>query len=188
MDEQLLKKKLAKVCHLLYRQGVATLYEGNVSCRVSDNRFFIKKTESSFRTITPDGFVLMDENGRPLTNGTPSRENFLHLKIYQNRPDVVFVVHTHPPQVIRAARIYKGQTFSDSDQLKGEAFNIGDVPMVEFFPPGSDELASKVAEVLKKPDRKIAVLREHGLVVVGKTVEEAFDLTLFMKNRCEAMI
>ena len=133
-------------------------------------------------------FVLIDENGDPKTTGTPSREKFLHLKIYQNREDVFFIVHTHPTQVIKAARLRKEGEMLDSGGRKGEAFDIGPIPIVEFLPPGSDELASKVAEALKNKDRKAAVLREHGLVIVAKTVEEAFDLTLFIKNRCEAIV
>jgi L-fuculose-phosphate aldolase len=186
IEEQLLRRKLAKLCRLLFKQGVVSLYEGNVSYKMSDRRFYIKKTGLPFRTMNAADFVLIDEKGNALTTGTPSREKLLHLKIYHNREDVNCIVHTHPNQVIRAvSRCPESTEFSEWRIREDEPIYLGPVPIVKFLPPGSEKLAGEVAEALKEKDRRAAILREHGLVVVGSSIEEAFDLTVFIDKRCE---
>ncbi|MEA2090104.1 MAG: class II aldolase/adducin family protein [Thermoproteota archaeon] len=171
---QLTKQRLVKVCRLLYRKRLVAGSQGNISCRVSDVVFLIKHTGVSFKSIRPENFVLMDNNGRSLTQGEPSIEKFMHLKIYENRPDINFVIHTHPPQVIKLSRELQGPLkFSSA---------IGELSVVDYFPPGSLELADAVAEALKDQLRKAVVLKDHGLVTVGSTLKDAYDLTLLVEG------
>ncbi|MCK4477459.1 class II aldolase/adducin family protein [Candidatus Bathyarchaeota archaeon] len=180
LEEQQLKQRLAKVCRLLFRMGLVAHAEGNVSCRIGQSQFFIKKSGCTFRAMKPENFVLIDEKGISLTSGEPSTEKLLHLEIYKHMPEANFVIHTHPPNVIRVS-----STQIDTLRLPREshAFPItGDIPIIGPFKAGTHKLALEAAKALKKKNARAVVLRGHGLSVVCPTLEEAFDLTVFIEK------
>lgn len=168
------KQRLVEVCRLLYKEGLVVGSKGNVSCRISDTVFLIKHTGVSFKAITPEDFVLINNRGEPLTLGKPSIEKFMHLKIYENRPDVNSVIHTHPPEVIKISSKLQGSLKTSSA--------VGKLPMVNRLLPGSLELANAVAEALRERSRKAVILKDHGLVTVGSTLNEAYNLTLLAEK------
>jgi len=182
LERQLLKKRLSKACRLLNRRGFVEYFEGNISCRLPGGLYFIKRTGATFRDMKPDDLVLMDEKGKSLMGGTPSREKLLHLKVYRKRPDVSFIIHTHPPQLIRYSR-------SSDDLLKiggpledEHSPKTNEIPIVGPFKAGSVELATAVADALADSACRAVIIREHGLVVVGSRLDEAFDLTLLVEK------
>jgi L-fuculose-phosphate aldolase len=173
------KSRLAKASRMLYRMGLTAHAEGNLSCRVTNNRFFIKKTGIPSRAIRPDDFVLINEKGKSLSEGTPSSETLLHLEVYSRKPDVDFIIHTHPTEVIRFSK-----EKADFLHLPRESHAFpatGDVPLVGPLESGSPELATAVGDTLAKGGQAV-VIREHGLVVASSTLDEAFDLTIFIEK------
>lgn len=181
------KARLAKASRMLYRIGLTAHAEGNLSCRITDTRFFIKKTGMASRAIKPDGFVLIDEKGRALAEGRPSTETPLHLEIYRQKPEFNFIIHTHPTEVIRYAR-------GNNDVLElpreSHAFpTTGDIPIVGPLPSGSPDLAFAVGKALVTHGQAV-IIREHGLVVASESLDEAFDLTVFVEKcaRSQALL
>ena len=180
LQVQWLKHRLAKACRLLYRMGLVAHAEGNVSCRVGNDRFLIKITGTPFRAMKPENFVLIDEEGDALTQGEPSTEKPLHLEIYRSISDINFTIHTHPSNVIKVSRM---STEFFQIPKESHAFSLtGDIPIVGPFPAGSKELADAAAKALKKANVRAVILRDHGLVVASPELEEAFDLTVFIEK------
>lgn len=160
------------VCQQLHEKGYISAYGGNVSIRIV-GKVIITPTKFSLAEITEDDLVVIDLGGRILFGvHEPSSETMLHLKIYQRRPEVNGIVHTHPPACTTFAHCRKNIVPVTPEAIQ----NLGPVPMVPFHPVGSLELAEAVAENMP-PGCNVAVLEDHGLVTVGAILNQAYNLT-----------
>lgn len=175
-----LRYKLTKACRLLSKMGVVAHAEGNVSAKISEKLFLIKVSSTPFRGIQPEDFILVNDKGESLSEKEPSTEKFLHIEVYKQIPETIFVIHTHPSYVIKISSM--PMEFLEIP-MESHAFRIlGKIPMIGPFPAGSLELAKAAAATLRKAKGKAVVLKNHGLVVISKSLEEAFDLTIFIEK------
>jgi len=94
----------------------------------------------------------------------PSSESLLHAAIYDLRPEAQVVFHTHDELVLTAEL---------------------EIPSTENEQPwGSYELSEEVRKLLRrKPGIKYFVLKNHGTVAIGETLDEAGRLTVAMHAR-----
>ena len=88
---------LALALAMLEREEVID-FNGHFSARLPDGAGLLINAGDSVRSrITPEDFIAIDFEGRPLAGTrTPPMEFHLHAQIYLVRPDVMAVVHTHP--------------------------------------------------------------------------------------------
>jgi L-fuculose-phosphate aldolase len=176
MQEVPLTQKLAEMSQYLYKKGLTPGKSGNISIR-SKEIVAITPTGVSLRDIDPDRVILVDFEGNVLMGGkNPSSEIFLHLGVYKSRDDIHGIVHSH-------------SSYATSFALSGEAiqrlegFEKNRRPyfkMINYAPPGSQKLAELVAEGLKNED--IVILKGHGVVTAGATIEEAAMLAEFVEE------
>ncbi len=151
---------------------------GNVSMRVNDNKVLIKPSGEDFWQIQTSDFILVDLEGRIL-EGTnkPSIETGMHVSIYKERPDINAIIHTHPVCTKLFANYFDKLVIEDPDQ------NIHyEVPVIPFYEPGSKELAVHTANALKVIDTNAVILKDHGLVSIGKTLTDAVNFTEEIEN------
>ena len=154
------------ICKRLNEKGFVSAYGGNVSVRAG-SKITITPAKRSLAEIKEDDLVVIDMDGKVMFGvHKPSTEVLIHLKIYQMRPDLTSVVHTHPP--ICTTFSYAKRKIQPMIPESHEY--LSDMPMVENFPSGSLELANATAEALK--DKNVAMLLEHGLVTVGESLSE----------------
>ncbi|GAP39945.1 class II aldolase/adducin family protein [Flexilinea flocculi] len=120
----------------------------------------------------PDG-NLVDDNGF-----LPTVELPMHLAIYKARPEIHAIVHSHP--LYSSAFAATGE---DIPVLLAEQalFLGGDVKCAEYGLVGSQTLADNIVAALGK-DHRAALLRNHGAVILGKDLEEAFVLADFLEH------
>ena len=119
--------------------------------------------------MTVKDIVVCDYEGEPVEGElSPSSEMHLHVAIYQARPDVHAVIHTHSiyasvcavtgldiPPIVDEMTVYLG----------------GPVKVAQYGFPGTRDLADKAVRALE--DRKAVILRNHGMAACGATLEEA---------------
>jgi L-fuculose-phosphate aldolase len=101
--------------------------------------------------------------------GKPSIETPLHLAIYRTRNDINVVLHSHPLNVIIFSLLKCPLELLEVER------NVHMVPFVKYMKPGSRKLASAISKEVKH--HNAVILGKHGLVTIGKTVADAYDLT-----------
>lgn len=166
-----LKKEIVKTMALLYPMGLATPRGGNVSARVKGSgNFWITPTGVFKVDLKPSDLVKVTLDGKVLSGRLkPSVETPMHSSIYRTRSDVLAVIHAHSPLTLGVA--LAGVEIKPATP---ESFlQVGEVPVVQFDISGTEELASKVVEVLRS--HNVAVMQNHGVVAVGRTLFEALN-------------
>ena len=172
-------KSVVAVSRYIFERGLVPGKAGNVSARINGEDGFIiaiTPTLVSLHGLTDGAIVLVKDNGEILSKGKPSSEVNMHLAIYREKPEINGIVHAHSPYAT-------GFAFSDKKLKRLEGFGAIKSEYVKVVPyekPGSIELAEKAADALK--DEDLVILKNHGVIATGETVEEACGLIEFAEG------
>jgi L-fuculose-phosphate aldolase len=165
-----LKKNIIEAGKRAYARGYVAAKDGNISVRVDAKRILITPSGVSKGYMKADGLVLVDMNGR-IISGTkkPSSELLMHLQIYKERNDIQSVCHLHPPYAtgFAAAGIQLDRYILTEAEIA-----LGKIPLIEYAPPGTEELAKIIIPHLK--DSKAFLLANHGALTVGTDIFDAY--------------
>lgn len=158
---------------------------GNVSARVpGQDHYIVTPSGIPYDRCRPGDLVVVDSHGRVVQGGRrPSTELDLHLAIYNARADVGAVMHTH--SVYASALAVAGQPLpailEELVQLAG-----GGVPVTRYARAGTADLARAVLEVLD--DHQAVLLANHGLVGLGRNLEEALLVCLVVEKAAQVYL
>jgi L-fuculose-phosphate aldolase len=166
MDEMTARELLCDACSKLYDKDLLVSAGGNVSIRY-DNGFLITPSGRNKGSLSPNDMVMISVDGKTKGNGRPSIEYKFHLALYKRRGDVNAIVHCHP--LYCTALAVKGERLNTALTPEGVIL-LGDVPMVPYRTPGSDELAEEVEKIYAS---SAALMEKHGAVTLGRTMEDA---------------
>jgi len=142
---------------------------GNISVRLSDDALLITPSGLPYTELEADDLVVVNLGGEVVKGRLkPSSETKMHTAIYKQRQDVMGIVHTHSPYASVFAVTRKGlpPVMEEMAMLLG-----GTVQVAPYQPAGSAELAAAAVEALA--DRSAVFLANHGVVGVGRSLEEA---------------
>ena len=153
----------------ILRKGLVVGMSGNISMRVGDDLIAITPSQRYYEELRPEDIVLINFDGEPVEEGPiPSIESMMHILIYKERRDVKAVVHTHSlfASVLSVACLPVPPILDEQTLILG-----GEIEIVEYSPPGSEELAKRVASVMR--EKNGVILQNHGAVAVGRGMREA---------------
>ncbi len=119
--------------------------------------------------MTDDMMVKVSLDGRVLTEGKPSSEMKMHLRIYREDPEIHGVTHLHPPfaTAFSAAGIPLNRAI-----LTEAVMAVGVVPVAPYALPGTEEVPESIAPFIH--DYNAVLLANHGALSWGKDVYQSF--------------
>ena len=174
-DFSALKEEFCRFCHLLYERHLATGVGGNIAAR-SGTRILLTPTDYSLRDLHPDIVSVISEKGLLVEGEKPTKEANMHLRVLHQRPDINVVFHLHGPYIIAASTLLDPGPTSLPALTPGFVYYAYPLPMIPFMVPGSSDLAKSVSEALSDKGACAVLLKNHGLVTVGKSFEEALNI------------
>ncbi len=157
--------------------------EGNLSAR-ADEGIIVKSTNVFMQHATPVDYSLISMEGKLINGKEPSSEYRMHLEVYRRSKDVNFIVHTHPINTLVYA------DFTDkiiATLTESRLYFSSFVPVLPVIEPGTQDLANAVASSIADGHQGI-VLRKHGLVTVGTTLDVAVMRTIAIEKESKIEI
>ena len=139
MTEQQHKEFMCEIGRRLYNRGFAAANDGNITVRLNDREFLCTPTMVSKGYMKPEDICKVDAEGKQLA-GSKKRtsEVLLHLAIYKARPDVMGVVHCHPPHATAFAVAHEPIPKCVLPEV--EVF-LGEVAISRYETPGDNRFA-----------------------------------------------
>ncbi|MBN1777629.1 MAG: class II aldolase/adducin family protein [Clostridiales bacterium] len=165
------RRALVTIGKRMYAQGYVASNDGNLSARVRPDEIWATPTGVSKGFMKAKDMVRMKLDGTVLSRGklAPSSEIRMHLRIYQENPEVTGVCHAHPLMSTSFAVAGVGL----DEPIYPEAMVLlGSVPCVPYETPGSQGVPDAVAPYVKS--HCAVLLQNHGPVTWGRSLEEAW--------------
>jgi L-fuculose-phosphate aldolase len=184
MNEWKLREQMCEIGRRVYNKGFAAANDGNISCRLSDDRVLCTPTRVSKGYMKPDDLCIVDLEGKQVSGKKKrSSEILLHLTIMKARPDVRSVVHCHPPHATAFAVAREPIPKCILPEI--EVF-LGEVAISPYETPGSQSFADTVLPYVKDTDT--ILLANHGTVTYGTDLEDAYFKTEIIDAYCRILI
>ena len=172
MSDAKLREQICLLGKSLFDRGLTVGSSGNISTRNDEGNWLMTPTNSCLGRLDPARLSLVDAQGQLLDGDKPTKESFLHLSMYSERPDAGAVVHlhsTHSVAVSVLADIDRNEPIPPITAYY--VMKIGRLKLLPYFAPGDMSLANAVREVAAK--HHAILLANHGPIVAGKTLESA---------------
>ena len=175
MTESRLREEICWFGKSMFDRGLTAGSSGNISVRV-DGGFLMTPTNSCLGRLDPATLSKVDISGNAVSGDKPTKEAFLHLSMYAERPTAGAIVHVHSTHSVAVS------VLADTDPLNPippitayYVMKIGRLALLPYYAPGDMTLANAVREVARR--HHAVLLSNHGPVVAGKDLETAVYAT-----------
>lgn len=178
MLEQL-KEQLVQLHLELPRNDLVRWTGGNISARDPHSGLVVIKASGiRYEEMRPEHMVVMSLDGT-LVEGEykPSSDAYSHLYIYNNRPDVGGVVHTHSRYATAFAAV--GKPIPCVLTAMADEFG-GPIPCGGFALIGDDAIGKVVVESLGRSPA--VLLKNHGVFTIGKDAAAALKAAVMTED------
>ena len=173
------RENLLKTAQKLIETGLNKGTAGNASVRYDDG-FLITPSSMAVDEMSPASMVQMQFDGSYEQGKIPSSEWRFHLDILASRTDVNAIVHTHSTFATTLACLHKDiPPFHYMIAVVG-GDTICCAPYALF---GSQALSDNALAALI--DRKACLLANHGMIALGRDLDDALAVTVEVENLCE---
>ena len=174
-----LREQLIATARAMQPAGLNKGTSGNVSVRCG-NGFYITPTGLPYESLTADDIPLMALDGSHAGRCKPSSEWRFHRDLYATRPEVGAVLHAHSPFAVSLACLRREipPFHYMIARFGGDTIRCADYAIF-----GSHELSTAAMQAMR--ERKGCLLANHGLLVAGRDLAEAFALAVELEELCE---
>ena len=179
-----IREQVLAVVRKLCQAGLVRLSVGNVSARDPSGYVAITPTGVPYDVLCADDIVIVDLDGNVVSgHRSPSSETPMHTAILKSLPAINAVIHTHSIYAMAFSIAGRSIPVVCTEGL----FVGGELPVARYATPGTFEAGEAVLEALSSTEGLRAVLlRNHGLVAVGESLEEAWEVAYKAEIQAEA--
>jgi len=176
-------------CHrLMHHAGVRDLTHNHLTARVpgEPHHFLIKPGDFMFDEVTASSLIKYDFDGNPANEGDPRLRGgglVIHAGLFAARPDLNACFHTHTAANMGVASQKDGLL-----PINQHAMQFVDAVAYHDFGGFEFDIEMRAPLIRDLGDRKVALLRNHGALVCGGTVGEAFVAHHFLEMACQGQI
>uniref|UniRef100_A0A665WYC4 Adducin 2 (beta) n=1 Tax=Echeneis naucrates TaxID=173247 RepID=A0A665WYC4_ECHNA len=188
--ERLMRCKLASTHRLFDLYGWAQISHTCLTLRVSKEQehFLVLPDGLAYSEVTGSNLVKVNILGEMVEKGSTNlgvdAEKFnLHSAIYSARPDVRCLLHLHTPATAAVSAMKCGLL-----PLSHEALLVGDVAYYDYNGVMEEEKDRVELQKSLGPTCKVLVLRNHGIMALGESVEEAFYTIFHIQTACQIQV
>ncbi|MGD9159421.1 MAG: class II aldolase/adducin family protein [Desulfobacteraceae bacterium] len=165
------QKQIVETIRRIYQLGMTTLSGGNISL-IDDNRtIWITPSAIDKGSLEDEDIGCIKKDNSIKGKHEPSSEYPFHQAIYKARSDIKAIIHAHPPALVSYSitrKIPDTAVFPKAREICGE---VGYAP---YELPGSIELGNIIANAFTDNNKLCVIMENHGLVVVGTSMQDAF--------------
>ena len=167
-----LRREIVAIGRQLYARRLVAASDGNISVRLSRDRFLVTPSGACLGELKPQELVYV--NGRRQQLGPalqPTSELAMHMTVYDQRPDVGAAIHAHP--IAATALSIAGLSLEDP-VLPEVVLHLGRIPTAPYATLATAESAAAISALIGEHDA--IILERHGTLTVGA------DLTMALRN------
>lgn len=175
MNETAARDDIAKLAKSMFDRGLTFGSSGNISMRIDDG-WLMTPTGSTMGELDPARISKLDDHGNHVGGDKPTKESFLHIAMYEERPGTSAVVHLHSTHSVAVSCMADVDPTNVLPPITAYyVMKIGTLPLIPYFPPGDINLAKAVREMASA--HHAVLLANHGPVVSGNSLREAVYAT-----------
>ncbi|KAM9311111.1 beta-adducin isoform 2-T2 [Gastrophryne carolinensis] len=188
--ERLMRCKLASVYRLIDLYGWAQLSGTLASIRVNkeQDHFLVSPQGLACNEVSASTLAKVNILGEVVESGSTSfevdsKDFSLHSAIYSARPSVRCIIQLHTAATTAVSAMKCGLL-----HISHEALLAGEVAYYDYNGHMEEETDTIELQKCLGPTSKVLVLRNHGVVALGETVEEAFYKIYHLQSACEIQV
>jgi L-fuculose-phosphate aldolase len=156
---------LLYVCKRLSDRMYVTSHGGNLSIKLGNDLLVVTPTLMYKADITAEDLVFIDLEGNCLEGKSqPTSEISTYLKLYNDRPDIISVIHCHPPYT-NVFAITKGKNFLMRPIFPETCVEVGPVPVVPYGKSLNQMLTDNYEPFVKKYN--VFLIENHGPFIIS---------------------
>ena len=180
--------ELAAAYRLTHHFGMTTLIYNHITARVPDaeGQFLINEYGLGYDEVSASNLLKLDMDGNVLEEGK-HRINYtgfvIHSAVHGARDDVSCVMHTHTPHGMAVSTLEEGLV-----PLQQEAYQFHDRVAYHEFEGVALDVDERERLVTDLGDKNAMILRNHGLLTVGKTVRDAWTRMWMLELACKVQV
>ena len=184
MEFDVARHQVAEAARNMAAAGLVSGTSGNVSARLPGGLMAITPMGGRCEGMSAEDVVVVDRGLDPVEGDlAPSSESLLHASIYDARPDVGGIVHTHAvyASAVAVAGLEIPPIVDEMVVVLGGAVRVS-----EYAPPASEEAAERVCAALGSRDA--ALIRNHGSVGVGANPGSALEAAMLAERAARIFV
>lgn len=179
MSLKALKKAVWEANLGIFKAGLVTMHSGNASgIDRARGMVVIKPSGMDYEKMRPSDMVVTDLKGKVIdSKWKPSVDLPHHLYLYQHRPDIGGVIHTHSNYATSFALLGKPIPC----YLTAIADEFGcEIPCIPYVDNQGDNIGQAILKHIGKS--RAVLLANHGTFAVGKTPRDALKAAVMLED------
>lgn len=173
--------EVALLARMLHREGYDDHLAGHITARQPDGTLLVNPWGLTWDEVCASDIMRIDLEGKVLEGKwTVTPAITLHLELHKARPDIGVAVHNHPRWGTVWADLHRVPPVYDQTS----AMVPGDPALYDDFGGSVDAVENAKACVDALGDGRMALLANHGVLVVGTDIAQAHHRSVVLEWRC----